>query len=281
MSQYANYALDSDSYDTTRIPVGVDTILACLTRTPIPLNQQVLLEAGCGTGNYLHALHPHLGSLSGIDFSEGMLTQARKKLDEQVDLTCGSILDMSFDDESFDGITCNQVIHHLEEGPSAADDLSAWQPSQFPNVSRFIREAWRVLKPGGAFVINATTHDQFRDGYWWAALIPTAVSRLICRMPDIDQLQQILTEAGFQIESVAPDLDGILQGSSYLDPDGPLKEAWRAGDSTWSMVTDAELKSAQQRVEQMNREGTMQGWLAEREQNRLKLGQTTFVCGRK
>jgi SAM-dependent methyltransferase len=281
MSQYANYALDSDSYDTTRISVGVDTILASLARTAIPLSQQVLLEAGCGTGNYLHALHPHVGSLSGIDFSEGMLTQARKKLDEQVDLTCGSILDMAFQGEIFDGITCNQVIHHLEEGPTAANDPSARKPNQFPNVTRFIREAWRVLKPGGAFVINVTTHDQFRDGYWWAALIPTAVSCLICRMPDLDQLQQILTEAGFEIESVTPELDGILQGASYLDPQGPLKEAWRAGDSTWSLVAETELASAQLRVEQMNRDGTIQGWLDEREQNRLQIGQTTFVCGRK
>lgn len=281
MSQYANYALDSDSYDTTRIPVGVDTILSCLDRTAIPLSQQVLLEAGCGTGNYLHALQDHLGSLSGIDFSEGMLTQARRKLDAQVDLTCGSILDMAFKDDGFDGITCNQVIHHLDEGPHAADDPSAWKPNQFPNLTRFIQEAWRVLKPGGAFVINATTHDQFRDGYWWAALIPTAVSRLTCRMPDLDQLQQMLTEAGFEIESVAPELNGILQGSSYLDPEGPLKEAWRAGDSTWSLVTETELASAQERVEQMNREGTIQAWLDEREQKRLKIGQTTFVCGRK
>ncbi|MCP4173624.1 MAG: methyltransferase domain-containing protein [Fuerstiella sp.] len=281
MSQYANYALDSDSYDTTRIPVGLDTILACLARTATPLSQQVLLEAGCGTGNYLHALHPHVGSLSGIDFSEGMLTQARRKLDEQVGLTCGSILDMAFEDESFDGITCNQVIHHLEEGPSAADDPSAWEPSQFPNMTQFTREAWRVLKPGGAFVINATTHDQFRDGYWWAALIPTAVSRLVCRMPDFDQLQQILREAGFEIESVEPELHGILQGSSYLDPEGPLKEAWRAGDSTWSLVTETELADAQHRVEQMNSEGTIQAWLDEREQYRSKIGQTTFICARK
>ena len=281
MSQYANYALDSDSYDTTRIPVGLDTILACLARTATPLSQQVLLEAGCGTGNYLHALHPHVGSLSGIDFSEGMLTQARRKLDEQVGLTCGSILDMAFEDESFDGITCNQVIHHLEEGPSAADDPSAWEPSQFPNMTQFTREAWRVLKPGGAFVINATTHDQFRDGYWWAALIPTAVSRLVCRMPDFDQLQQILREAGFEIESVEPELHGILQGSSYLDHEGPLKEAWRAGDSTWSLVTETELADAQHRVEQMNSEGTIQAWLDEREQYRSKIGQTTFICARK
>ena len=210
-----------------------------------------------------------------------MLAQARTKLGEDVELTCGSILDLPYNDAQFDGITCNQVIHHLEEGPQASDNPAEWKPCSFPNVTRFIQEAYRVLRPGGAFVINATSHDQFRDGYWWADLIPVAVARLTCRMPDFDQLKRILAEAGFEIESVVADLDGILQGPSYLDPKGPLSEAWRAGDSTWSLTSDAELVDARQRVERMNGEGTMQAYLDERESKRLAIGQTTFVCGRK
>ncbi len=281
MSQYANYTLASEDYDKTRIPVGVDAILGCLARTGVPLSEQSVLEAGCGTGNYLQALRPHLGSLVGVDFSEGMLAQARAKLGEGIGLTCGSILDLAYEDERFDGIMCNQVIHHLEEGPSAADDPAAWKPCRFPNVSRFIQEAHRVLRPGGAFVINATTHDQFPHGYWWTELIPTAVARLRCRLPDLDQVKRMLVEAGFEIESVSAELDGILQGPSYLDPKGALREAWRAGDSTWSLASDAELSSARQRVEQMNLEGTMQAYLDERETKRLEVGQSTFVCGRK
>ncbi len=281
MSQYANYTLASEDYDTTRIPVGVDTILSCLTRTGVPISEQTVLEAGCGTGNYLQALRPHLGSLVGVDFNEGMLAQARTKLGEDVELTCGSILDLPYKDEQFDGITCNQVIHHLDEGPGASDDPAAWKPCSFPNVTQFIQEAYRVLRPGGAIVINATSHEQFRDGFWYADLIPVAVARLNCRMSDLDQLNQILTEAGFDIEAVSSDLDGILQGPSYLDPKGPLCEAWRAGDSTWLLTSDAELADALQRIERMNAEGTMQAYLDERESRRLDIGQTTFVCGRK
>jgi SAM-dependent methyltransferase len=281
MSQYANYTVASEDYDKTRIPVGVDAILSCLARTDVPLSAQSVLEAGCGTGNYLQALSPHLGSLVGIDFSEGMLAQARAKLGEDVELTCGSILDLSFEDERFDGITCNQVIHHLDEGPGEADDPAAWEPCSFPNVTRFIHEAYRVLRPGGALVINATTHDQMLDGYWWADLISVAAARMNCRLPDLDQLRQIFAGAGFETESVSADLDGVLQGPSYLDPKGPLSEAWRAGDSTWSLAADAELASARQRVEQMNLEGTMQAYLDERERKRLEVGQSMFVCGRK
>ncbi len=281
MSQYANYAVAAEDYDKTRACIGVDTVLGCFARTDVPLKDQTVLEAGCGTGNYLKALQPHLGRLAGMDFSEGMLAQARAKLSDDIELTCGSILDMPFEDERFDGITCNQVIHHLEEGPSAADDPAGRQLVEFSNVAQFFQEAYRVLRPGGAFVLNATSHEQFRDGYWWADLIPVAVERLCCRMPDLDQLKQIITSAGFEIEAVSADLDGILQGPSYLDLQGPLKQSWRAGDSTWSLVTDAELADAKQRVERMNAEDSMQAYLDDRESKRANVGQTTFVCGRK
>ncbi len=281
MSQYTNYTVASEDYDKTRAAVGVESILGCLAQSGVLLGDQTVLEAGCGTGNYLEALRPHVGCLAGMDFSEGMLAQARTKLSEDVELTCGSILDMPYEDERFDGITCNQVIHHLEEGPDASDDPADWKPCHFPNVTQFFQEAYRVLRPGGAFVINATSHRQFRDGFWWTDLIPVAVARLSCRLPDLDQVNQILTEAGFDIEEVSAHLDGILQGPCYLDPQGPLSAVWRAGDSTWSLTSDAELVEARERVERMNAEGTMQVYLDGREQKRLKVGQTTFVCGRK
>lgn len=281
MSQYANYTFTSEEYDTTRVAVGVDTILGCLARCGVPLGEQAVLEAGCGTGNYLQALHPHLGSLVGVDLNEGMLAQARAKLPAGVKLTCGSILRLPYEDGRFDAVLCNQVIHHLEEGPGAADDPTTWEPSDFANVTRFVLEAYRVLHCGGALVINAMTHIQSLHGYWWAELIPTAVQRVRCRLPDIEPLRRILTGAGFEIETVAADLDGILQGPSYLDPKGPLSEAWRAGDSTWTLTSEEELACARRRVEQMNLEGTMQAYLDKRESMRLKVGQSTFICGRK
>jgi ubiquinone/menaquinone biosynthesis C-methylase UbiE len=281
MSQFADYAVASDDYDSTRVPIGVDAILRCFARTDVPPREQTVLEAGCGTGNYLQALRPQVGSLFGIDFSDGMLAQARAKLGEDVELTCGSILEMSYEDGKFDGITCNQVLHHLDEGPSPADDPAEWKASGSPNVTRFINEAYRVLKPGGAFVLNTTTHEQLLDGYWWADLIPTAMVRLSCRMPDLDPLTQILAAAGFEIELIEADLDGILQGASYLNPTGPLNEAWRAGDSTWSLATETELTAAGERVEGMNLDGTMEAWLEAREEKRRSLGQSTFICSRK
>ena len=150
MSQYAQYEVDSPNYDTTRVPIGLEIILGCLTRIGIPLGEQAVLEAGCGTGNYLQALLPVLGSLVGVDCSEQMLDQARATVNGDVELMQGDVLNLPMGDESFDAVLSNQVIHHLGEGPGVNDDPSDWSPSEHAGIAQFLGEAHRVLRPGGS-----------------------------------------------------------------------------------------------------------------------------------
>jgi ubiquinone/menaquinone biosynthesis C-methylase UbiE len=281
MSQYANYFEDSSQYDSTRIPIGLEVILGCLAQHPVPASEQTVLEAGCGTGNYLRALQRRFRRLVGIDSSQQMLDEARVKLDDHVQLIQGDVLELPLQDASFQAVICNQVIHHLEEGPSANDDPADWPANSFQNIGQFLREAHRVLQPEGVMVLNFSQPQQVRDGFWWADLIPTAIERIACRTPTLSQLQQLMSQAGFDVTLAIADLNGVLQGSSYLDPAGPLKEEWRAGDSTWTLASDAELAEAVQRVKAMHNDNSIAAYLAGREELRLAIGQTTFVCGRK
>lgn len=269
---YEDYSSASQGYDRTRVAVGMDRILTWLGLSSVPLREQAVLDAGCGTGNYLQALAGHVGSLHGLDRNQDMLERARDKLGhlEFVVLDHGNITDMPYADEHFHAVICNQVVHHLEGG----------QDPGFAGIAAFIAQAYRVLRPGGALIINTSSHRQCRDGFWWADLVPEAMQRIIDRLPSITQLRGMLEAAGFAVEHIVADRTE-LQGKQYLDPRGPLDPKWRAGESTWSLATEAELERALARVTEMLDSGAMQSYLAGREALRRDLGQTTFVCARR
>ena len=56
MSHFENYQHVSRFYDNTRTAVGVDIIRNQLQNSELPINKQLLVDAGCGTGLYSAAL---------------------------------------------------------------------------------------------------------------------------------------------------------------------------------------------------------------------------------
>ena len=66
-SQYENYTAAAQVYDGIRHVGGVEVILgAWLSGVHKPLHQQDVLDIGCGTGNYVASVAPHVGSLTCI-----------------------------------------------------------------------------------------------------------------------------------------------------------------------------------------------------------------------
>ncbi len=99
------------------------------------------LDLCCGTGAAMRFLWPLCRHrLTGIDFSPGMLREARKKLDEiagpaEIELIEADVLTMPFCRE-FDVVTCFGALGHI-----------------LPQDQRaFLRRIHQALKPGGRFV---------------------------------------------------------------------------------------------------------------------------------
>src|SRR5207247_346866 len=110
MSNYENYDKISLTYDKTRTAVGVEIIMGFLASMTRPLNELLILDAGCGTGNYAYKLRDKIPRVVCADFSFGMLQQYKKKAlerDWDEDLVQCDISELPFADNLFDAIICN------------------------------------------------------------------------------------------------------------------------------------------------------------------------------
>jgi ubiquinone/menaquinone biosynthesis C-methylase UbiE len=106
-----------------------------------------LLDLGTGTGRMLELFGPEIERGLGLDLSLDMLLLARDRLERAGLRNCsvrqGDIYDLPLANDSFDVVILHQVLHFLEDG------------------GRAIREAARVLRPGGRLlVVDFALHEQ-------------------------------------------------------------------------------------------------------------------------
>ena len=80
MSHFENYQHVSRFYDNTRTAVGVDIIRNQLQNSELPINKQLLVDAGCGTGQYSAALVKNVRKIEAIDLNAGMLKISKDKV---------------------------------------------------------------------------------------------------------------------------------------------------------------------------------------------------------
>ena len=268
-SNFEQYDDKAYSYSVNRYPVGVEAILAGLGRCNKPLDQLRLLDAGCGTGNYLRAISPHVAHIVGVDASQGMLESARAKELPNVELQQSTLQDLPFKDASFDGVMVNFVLHHLDNTEGCDNG--------FPAVQLALKEIRRVLKPGGALIIQTSSHEQLLDGYWWAEIIPEAMTAYKHRYPKLKHLEALLSQMGISDFEHYIEVDEVLQGESYFDPKGPFNKTYRDADSNWTLVSPDELESALNKLREHEANNNLEKFVQDRDSLRKKIGQMTFI----
>lgn len=85
----------------------------------------IVLECGCGTGLISKGIAAICNELIATDFSTGMLKKTKKNCEhlENIAFQKADIMNLEYDDETFDKVVAGNVIHLLDEPYKALDEL--------------------------------------------------------------------------------------------------------------------------------------------------------------
>jgi SAM-dependent methyltransferase len=259
----------------SRLAVGVPIIAGHIISTGTPLAEAWILDAGCGQGSYTQALVKMVGHVDAVD-PQGELPDetraylARYERAGRLSLHAASLAELPFEEGTFDAVVVNQVLWHLENGAAG-----------HPMHRRALAEFFRVLRPGGVVIVNASTHRQIREGFWFHTLIPGAVEVALRKSMSASALKELLTEIGYQFDGRTVPLDLTLREDGYRDAASVLDPAAREGASIWRFASETETREAMVAVRALEEEGRLADFIAERERSRERVGQFTFFVGRK
>jgi demethylmenaquinone methyltransferase / 2-methoxy-6-polyprenyl-1,4-benzoquinol methylase len=175
---------------------GMDRRWRRLTAEAVVRPGDRVLDACCGTGDLaLACLRAGAATVVGVDFSEPMLSRARRK-SGAVEWLPGDVLTLPFEAGTFDATTVGFGIRNV-------DDLDAG-----------LRELQRVLKPGGRLGVLEITRPRgllrpfFR--LWFDVLVPvvgrvlpggrayTYLPASVRRFPGPEDLAAALERAGLR-----------------------------------------------------------------------------------
>lgn len=169
---------DDDEFDET----AAETVRALeleLKRIPThrPRSRRAL-EIGCGPGRLLRPMSRLFGEVHGVDVADGMVTKARERLREipHAHAHVGSGSDLAqFADESFDFVYSYAVFQHIPSGEV---------------VFNYLREAVRVLKPGGLIRVQMNGLPKTAKVYdtWSGVRISGEEIREFCRVHGLQLL---------------------------------------------------------------------------------------------
>jgi len=125
-----------------------------------------------------------------LDYSEDMIEQAKKRLQEKVNISCiqGDVGNLPMDNNSFDIVLSMNGFH------------------AFPDKKKAFQETWRVLKPGGKFI--ACFYIKGKSGItdWLVKNILSKKGWFTPPFPTEEQLQNILNR-------LYKDIDFHIDGS--------------------------------------------------------------------
>ncbi|MFW9887413.1 MAG: class I SAM-dependent methyltransferase [Candidatus Thorarchaeota archaeon] len=163
-----------------------------------------LLDVGCGTGKLLVEAGRRGMRGAGVDTNREMLQIAeehvkRHNLTRRIHLKYGDATSLEFDDGSFDVVVSTLMVSEL-------------RPRQLKD---FLREAARVVVPGGEVVIGGEGIPESKFIGRFFGLIRSFAFRLVSRWSDIESHPHHNIPAAMSSAGLNPKYKVILMGGLF------------------------------------------------------------------
>ena len=134
-----------------------------------------MLDVCCGSGVVGASFKAKVGTMFGLDITPEMIQLSRTRLDH---VSQGTVYDLPFQDKAFDLVVNREVLHLL------------------PNPERPVSEIFRVLRPGGQFIVGQILPFGPEDAAWMYRVFKKK-QPLIFNMFQEEDFRELLLGAGF------------------------------------------------------------------------------------
>ena len=172
-----NYDKEAFKYLETRyVEPNVYIILVFL----LEINKNdIVLDFGCGTGNYLKEIHKNFNICAyGIDSSKVMCKIAQENV-MRAHILNGNHTSIPFRDNFFTKVYCTDVIHHITE------------------LDTFLKNILKVVTTGARFCICTESTSQLKEKYW-NEFFPSIFQKDLIRFHSIEKIVTVGEKAGWK-----------------------------------------------------------------------------------
>ena len=158
----------------------------------------------CGTGNYTLPIAEDCKHVQCVELNDGMIEQIKRKVSERgiknIEVQKGFAQELPFPDDSFTAVTCTMAVHHFG----------------IDGVSKFVKEAARVVKPGGCVIVNHCLPEQLKT-YWFHYFFPTTYENMKARLVTNEQLEEF-AEGKLKRKAVYVHKETVVRLDKFSDP---------------------------------------------------------------
>jgi len=156
MKRRVKLAVNNPAWDLLLRAFLIKPVISALTND----QKRLVLEVGCGQGSTTQTLLKAMPNafITAVDIDDEQILLAEKRIkDTRAEFLVEHAAEMSFDDESFDLVVTFNTLHHVP----------AWRKA--------VREAARVLKPGGRYALTGVCAAGLKFGPFRKFVAPRAL----------------------------------------------------------------------------------------------------------